>query len=129
MIFDTTFLIDLQRELRRGEESGRAGTFLANLEGETFRVAFVTRMEFAEGFAPDRREECELFLASFGTLYADEETCWQAGQISRSLRETGEAIGDHDVWIAALGLQHGEAVVTRNEKHLVRVEGLEVQGY
>jgi predicted nucleic acid-binding protein len=49
--------------------------------------------------------------------------------VSRSLRTAGEPIGDHDLWIAALALQHGRTVVSRNEQHFRRVPGLSFRPY
>lgn len=128
MIFDTTFLIDLQREIRRNSP-GDAGAFLERLTSERYRIAFVTRMEMAEGYGAAEQSDAELFLASFTTLYPDQETCWRAGHISRALRESGAPIGDHDVWIAALALQNSDTIVTRNTEHFERVASLSLCRY
>jgi predicted nucleic acid-binding protein len=128
MILDTTVLVDLQRELRR-QEVGPASRLLAELGDTEVAITFVTRMEFAEGYADDQREACERFLAPFQVLWPDEDTAWRAARISRALRARGEAVGDHDAWIAALALQHGRSVVTTNDRHFNRVPSLAVRTY
>jgi predicted nucleic acid-binding protein len=50
-------------------------------------------------------------------------------RVSRSLRASGGPIGDHDLWIAALGLQHGRTIVSRNEQRFRRVAGLSLRTY
>jgi tRNA(fMet)-specific endonuclease VapC len=68
-------------------------------------------------------------LSNFRVLWPDIETAWRAGQVTRSLEDRGESIGDHDAWIAALALQHGCSVGTANDKHFRRVPGVAVQNY
>ena len=128
MILDTTVLIDLQRELRR-DRPGATSRLLESSGDASVFVAFVTWMEFAEGFGDDDREACERFLAAFQVLWPDTESAWLAARISRSLRAAGEPIGDHDTWIAALALQHGRTVASRNERHFRRVPALSLRVY
>ena len=128
MILDTTVLVDLQRELRR-DELGRACTLLDQVGDAEVAIAFVTWMEIAEGFGRDKSEACERFVSNFRVLWPNAETAWRAGQISRALKARGEAIGDHDAWIAALALQHGRSVVTANDRHFRRVPALAVRTY
>ena len=92
-------------------------------------ITFVTWLEFAEGFGDDDRVACERFLSGFQVLSPDVESAWRATRVSRSLQASGEPIGDHDLWIAALALQHGRAVVSRNERHFRRVPGLSFLSY
>jgi tRNA(fMet)-specific endonuclease VapC len=86
-------------------------------------------MEFAEGFGDDDRPACERFLSGFQILWPDAETAWRAARVSRSLRASGQPIGDHDLWIAALALQHGHEVVSHNEQRFQRVPGLSFLSY
>jgi tRNA(fMet)-specific endonuclease VapC len=128
MLLDTTVLIDLQKEVRR-DQPGAASRLLESSPDAPVFVSFVSWMEFAEGFGDDDRVACERFLSGFQILWPDAETAWRAARISRSLREEGEPIGDHDSWIAALALQHGRTVVSRNERHFRRVPGLALRAY
>jgi predicted nucleic acid-binding protein len=128
MILDTTVLVDLQREFRR-EQPGAASRLLETSGEAHAFITFVTWMEFAEGFGDDDRAACERFLSGFQVLWPDAETAWRAARVSRSLRASGKPIGDHDLWIAALALQHGRTVVSRNEQHFRRVPGLSFRAY
>ena len=94
MILDTTVLVDLQRELRRNE-IGPASRLLERTEAG-FAVAFVTWMEFAEGFGDSQREACVRLMSRFRVLWPDADTSWLASRIARRLRSEGRPIGDHD---------------------------------
>jgi predicted nucleic acid-binding protein len=128
MLLDTTVLVDLQREMRQ-DRPGRATVLLGQQADAAMSIAFVTWMEFAEGYADDARVACERFLSGFRVLWPDAETAWLAARVSRSLRASGQPVGDHDVWIAALALQHAEPLASRNERHFGRVSGLELRLY
>ena len=128
MLLDTTVLIDLQRELRRGVD-GAASQLVGRWTDTDVAIGFVSWMEFAEGYPDDRREACEGFLSGFRVLWPDAETAWRAARISRFLRAAGNRIGDHDLWIAALALQRNRPVATRNDRHFRKVPGLDVRVY
>jgi tRNA(fMet)-specific endonuclease VapC len=128
VILDTTVLVDLQRELRRGEPGPATRLLERAGEREVF-ISFVTVMEFAEGFGDEARDVCDRFLASFRVLWPDAETAWIAARASRAVKNTGQVIGDHDLWIAALALQRESIVVSRNRRHFQHVPGLSWQGY
>lgn len=128
MILDTTVLVDLQREFRR-TQPGPATRFLEAAGDSSLLVSFVTWMEFAEGFGDDDRNACESFLAAFRILWPDADTAWRAARVSRGLQAAGTPIADHDLWIAALALEHGHAVVSRNERHFRRVPRLSLRSY
>lgn len=128
MILDTTVLVDLQKEVRR-KQSGPATRLLEESSDVPCYVSFVTWMEFAEGFGDADRGVCESFLSAFQVLWPDVDTAWRAARVSRTLRAAGAPIGDHDLWIAALALQHNHTVVSRNEQHFRRVPGLSFRSY
>ncbi len=128
MILDTTVLIDLQRELRK-EQAGPATRLLEASGDAPLLITFVTWMEFAEGYADGDRGACEAFLAAFKVLWPGPDTAWQAARVSRQLQSGGAPIADHYLWIAALALEHGHPVVSRNERHFARVPGLSVRSY
>jgi tRNA(fMet)-specific endonuclease VapC len=127
-LLDTTFLIDLQRELRR-QKDGSASNFLQRHKQVAFHISMFTYMEFAEGFSPQQRSACDLFLMHFHVINPDVELAWRAAQLSRSLRADGQPIGDHDTWIAATALQHGLILVTRNCDPFKNVHGLKLAEY
>lgn len=127
LILETTFLVDLERELAAGGD-GPAQQFLAGHAEQGLAVTFTIAGELAAGVAGDRRR-WEAFLAPFPVLECTADTCWRYGEVYRYLRLNGLLIGANDLWIAATALAHGRAVVTRNVREYQRVPGLEVVGY
>lgn len=128
MLFDTTFLIDLEREVRRQRE-GPATRFPTAHPEATLAVSIITVAEFAEGYEPGREAECWEALAPFAVFNLDRATAWLAAQTSRQLRAAGLPIGDNDIWIAATALRRGLPLVSRNREHFGRVAGLRVLTY
>ena len=128
MIFDTTFLIDLYREARHGQE-GPAAAFLASHAEAPAHISIVTVGEFAEGFPPAEREICADILRHYASLDVTEPVAWKYAEISRRLRARGERIGDNDLWIAATALAHEYHLATRNVAHFRRIEHLQILSY
>jgi len=127
--FDTTFLIDLQRERTRREADGPAHRFLAADPDLELHLSATALGEFAEGFSdqddPVLRTVRELHVL----LSIDEETALAYGRITRELRGNGRLIGTNDLWIAAASLRHELPLVTANAAEFTRVPGLEVLAY
>lgn len=67
-------------------------------------------------------------LESYEVIYPDRETAEFYGAACLALRKKGRHIPDNDLWIAALAMQHGLPVVTR-DKHFDEVAGLTVVGW
>ena len=126
MILDTCFLVDLQRELRKGL-SGRATKFLQAHANASFCISVISVTEFLEGFA--RTAEGERLLRAYARVDVDSKTAAQAAAIRRSLRLQGNLIGDFDILIAATALTESLPLVTRNMAEFSRIEGLELVGY
>jgi len=127
LILETTFLVDLERELLAGTH-GPAQTFLATHPEEELAVTFTVAGELAVGLAGSRAR-WEEYLAPFPVLECTADTCWRYGEACRYLRTNGLLIGTNDLWIAATALAHDRAVVTRNMREYQRVPGLRVIGY
>lgn len=51
------------------------------------------------------------------------------GQIRASLQQSGQVIGNNDLWIAAHARSAGWIVVTNNEREFLRVPGLQVENW
>ncbi len=128
MLFDTTFLIDLQRETTR-RQPGRAFDFLRANPDVPVRISIITYGEFAEGFPGETRALCMEILRPYPVLGLSEDIAWRYGQISRDMRQQGTPIGDNDIWIAATAIQHGIELVTRNREHFARIDGLKITTY
>jgi predicted nucleic acid-binding protein len=129
LIFDTTFVIDLQRERRGGEGSGRAQQFLRAHSEATLRLPATALGEFAEGFADPADPVLQTTAEHFDLLPVDAETAYCYGRLTRALRAAGRLIGSNDLWIAAAALRHDGPLVTRNADDFRRVPGLRVLTY
>lgn len=128
LILETTFLIDLERELHRGEP-GPAQAFLTEHRQASLFITFTIAGELAAGLPLDRRAGWEAMLAPFRILNCDADVSWEYGQLYRYLQTNGSLIGTNDMWIAATALAFGKSVVTRNDRHFRRVPRLAVLGY
>jgi predicted nucleic acid-binding protein len=128
MLFDTTFLIDQEREIKRNRP-GAVYAFLTQHPTAPLYISVISAGEFAEGFNAGQEMDCWLCLRRYSVLGIDRDVAWRAGQLSRQLRTSGQVIGDNDLWIAATALHHKLALVTANAQHFQRVAGLQVIAY
>lgn len=126
LILETTFLVDLEREQRKGAAGGPARSFLERHGDDRLVITPTIVGELAVGFADDGGERLERFLAPFRLLEIDRDVCWHYSRIYRHLRDNGVLIGANDTWIAATARAHGMPVVTGNETHFRRVPGVTV---
>jgi predicted nucleic acid-binding protein len=128
LILETTFVVDLEREAMRSQPAA-AHAFLEQHRERPLYLAFIVAGELAAGFPVGDRPRWESLLAPFHLLSHTPDVCWHYGQIDRHLRANGRLIGANDLWIAAFGLAYGMPIVTRNDRHFLRVPGLEVVSY
>lgn len=128
MIADTTFLIDLAREVKR-REPGRAAKFLAKRGDATIGVSAVASAELSEGYDDASRSSVMRFLRHFELLEVDTETAWIWSRLSRQARIEGRTIGDNDLWIAATAARHARPLVTRNVRDFANLPGVVVLAY
>lgn len=85
--------------------------------------------EFRYGIAGSRHRTAyeawlDATLPAFDVLAVDEETVHAYAELRVALKRSGRPIPANDAWIAALALQHGLPVLTRDE-HFDAVPGLE----
>lgn len=125
-ILDTCFLIHLHREWERGIP-GDATHFLERQASEEFGISVITVLEFLEGFS--QTADGERFLAPFIQLPVTTGITRIASRIRRKLRQQGKLIGDFDILIAATSMEAGYCLVTDNNRHFRRIEGLVLEGY
>lgn len=128
LILETTFLVDLERELLRGED-GAAQAFLAGHASARLHITFTIAGELAAGMDGGARNRWEEFLGAFVVLPCNSNVCWEYGQAYRYLKTNGLLIGANDLWIGATALAFDQPVVTRNVSHFRRVPGLTVLEY
>jgi tRNA(fMet)-specific endonuclease VapC len=70
----------------------------------------------------------EVLAARTKILFCDQDTTRTYGRIVAQLRKKGRPIPQNDIWIAAIALQHGITLLTR-DGHFQNVDGLMIQGW
>ncbi len=97
---------------------------------ESIYVPVIALAEIRAGFASGRRSaqnemRLQWFLSQDGVfmLGVDPPVSHRYAQIHRALRVHGKPIPTNDLWIAALALEHGLALFTR-DAHFEHVPGL-----
>lgn len=128
MIIDTTFLIDLEREIARGQP-GPAMTFLERQPTRTMRISVVTLGEIAEGYEDQAAPGLRELLAPYGIIEITAAIAMRYAAVSRDLRSAGIRTGDNDLWIGVTAMEADEPLVTRDQEHFRRMKGLTVLGY
>ena len=126
-LFDTCFLIDLEREMRRGR--GKAHLFLQQNAAARPCLTWTVAGEFAEGFGDIHHPACAAMLTRFDLLPMDESTAHHCAATTRLLRGLNQLIGTNDLWIAAAALAHAIPLVTNNSAHFSLIPGLSVVAY
>ena len=72
------------------------------------------------------RQRLASALAPFRRVALDDSTPRIYGDLQTALRRKGRPIPTNDIWIAALALQHGLPLLTR-DAHFKEVDGLDVR--
>ena len=128
MIVDTTFLIDLEREIAGGQ-TGPAKEFLAGHTAETMRISVITFGELAEGYEDPASPTMDELIAPYGIIDISQSVARRYTAISPSLRSSADRWGDNDLWIGATAIEANEPLVTRDRDHFSQISGLTVLGY
>jgi predicted nucleic acid-binding protein len=127
LTLETTFLVDLEREIGRGELGPAQG--LLEVHGQpSLYVTFTVVGELAAGRPLGERQRWEALIAPFEVLSCTPDVCWEYGKAFRYLKENGLLIGANDLWIAATGLARQMPVVTRDTDHYRHMPHLQVIG-
>ena len=75
LILETTFLIDLERDLRRGAQGAAIRWLEGHVEDELY-LTFTVVGELACGASLAERERWQAFIAPFRVLPATPDVCW-----------------------------------------------------
>jgi tRNA(fMet)-specific endonuclease VapC len=127
LIFDTTFLIDFQRERKVGK--GVAHSFLEAHADAVAYLPITAYGEFAEGFTNRTDPAFLSMVESFELLPITREVANAYAKITRELRANGRLIGSNDLWIAASAIEKNLPLVTRNILDFSRISGLKLRSY
>lgn len=130
---DTTYLVDLLREARRGEE-GPATRKLDDLSEEELAVSVHVVCELQAGAAlsndpAKERERLEDLLRPLGIVFPDERFPERYGSLLAELQRRGEPISTMDLLIATAAVLDDARILTRNAREFERVPGLHVLTY
>ena len=125
-IYDTTFLIDLQRDFVNGTK-GPSTRFLESHPDEDCAISVISEVEFLEGY--EQYREGLDFLAPFQKRDVTRPIALIASRIRRRLRRQGSMIGDFDILIASTALDAESELVTANTEHFARISDLKLVNY
>ena len=127
---DTTFLIDLTRDLTRMR------TLADQVESEGAVTTEISVFELYVGAYRDGRPVSQIIEAADGVLRRLEIlplsrlASLKAAELSSRLRARGEEVGALDVLIAAIALVHGvDTVMTKDPDDFGRIPGIRVETY
>jgi tRNA(fMet)-specific endonuclease VapC len=129
---DSTFLVDLLREARRGP--GPATAFLESIQDQEVVMSIHALCELHAGAElsntpPRERQAIERICQALTLRHTDDRLAPAYGRILASLQRSGRSIGLMDLLIAAAALVDNAPLVTRNLDHFQRVPGLTLLTY
>lgn len=130
---DTTFLIDLLREAKRGI-AGPATKKLEELADEELALSLFVLCELEAGATAaakpvEERRRVVSLTAPLALALPDAALAERYGELLAKLDRQGETVGTMDLLIAATALADGARLVTRNGRRFGRIPGLEVVSY
>lgn len=132
--FDTTFFIDLQRELAR-EQPGPAFEFLEDLDDqEILRASVFVLAELRMGAElvrkPDKAHvEIDEMLSGLLVFYPNDAFATRYAREAAAIKRSGGTVDKMDLLIGTAALVDDAPIVTRNVKDFSRIPGLRVLSY
>ena len=125
LIADTSLIVAIEREARRGVE-GPAHRFLQAHATDRFFITFTVSGELACGDSAAVEADWRALCEPYGVIAWSSAVSLAYGRIYRTLKTRGTLIGTNDLWIAATAVTHGLPVATGNGSEFTRVPGLAV---
>jgi len=122
-------------------------TIIYNLKGELkvhenlllhvndlLQISIITLMELYYGAYKSQHVDANLakiktLEQSLDILIAGQETAEIFGKLKSKLESSGNRLDDFDLIIASTALTHNLVLVTNNEKHFQRIEGLKLENW
>jgi len=89
---------------------------------EFFKGIFVSGKLNEERFLKNLAETCIILETSF-------EAARIGGHIYAALKKQGKLINDADIMIASIVKAHDAVLVTNNEEHFSRIQGLQIENW
>jgi tRNA(fMet)-specific endonuclease VapC len=102
-------------------------------EEDSVGFTWLTIYEFFKGIFISGKLQEEAFLKGLAKTCTFLETSYEAarigGEIYATLKKRGELINDADILIASTVKAHHAVLVTNNETHFSRIEGLQIENW
>ena len=129
---DTTFLVDLLREARRGP--GPASAFLETIKDQEVAISVHVLCELQAGAELSNnysreRQAIDRICSAMSLRHTNDGLAHVYGRILATLQKSGRSIATMDLLIAAAALVDEAPLVTRNLDHFERVPDLTVLTY
>lgn len=107
---------------------------LENHQHDPLKISVITLMELYYGAYKSQKRSPNLAKVrrienAFDTLSVDFFIAETFGMIKSNLESQGTPLDDFDLVLAATALTHNLILVTNNEKHFQRVDGLTVENW
>lgn len=100
---------------------------------QRFAFSIITRYEILRGLkarrATKQQAAFDRFCAANTILSLSDAIVVRAAEIYADLYQRGELIGDADILIAATAIVEGHGLVTNNQRHFERIEGLNLDNW
>lgn len=130
MLLDATFLVDLVR----GDPAARALLDAAEEGSEAVRVPAPALAKFWEAVERSRHpprdvERVQAVLAGAATVAFTAQHAARAGRILGRATREGVPMDPFDAMVAAVAVESGESLVTRNVRDFERVPDLRLRTY
>ena len=130
---DTTFAVDLLREVRR-RQPGPATAMRGRLETEPLRISVHVACELLAGAElsgqrTEERQRVRRFCDAVDIAYPDARFAPAYGRLLALQQRTGQTVGTMDLLIATAAILDEAPLVTRNKRECSRIPDLEAIGY
>lgn len=120
ILADTDVLIDLLAGIHPTVEKVRS--YLAS---DSLQTTAITCFELLSGAREGKRGDAvRRLVTAIPILPLDRDAATSAANLRQELERTGFAIGMADSLIAGVAVANGLPLLTRNQKHFERIEGL-----
>lgn len=98
-----------------------------------YTISLMTRYEILRGLKAKKAfrqiEEFEKSCLTFEILPITDTIVVKAADIYADLKNTGQLIGDGDIFIASIALVHNLRLITNNVHHFNRISGLMIDSW
>ncbi len=127
ILFDTDTCVEILRGNKKViEKFANANTTVA--------VSFITVAELYYGAEKSNNTaknitKIEKMLLAFEIIESSIEIEQRSGKIKANLDKKGNLIEDADIFIASTCLEKCETLITGNEKHYSRIQGLKIENW